>query len=298
MVGLRVIGGDVVVHINALNNGLSGISQTLINSIQINTSGISFMEAQNINDSSRELVIYTHYASEPTLAWDEISHGIAADGTPMVVHNIIDANTSALLSQFSDTMTFLATGWPDIPLKDQVAGAPLRGDTDILSLPCPVTPVAKGVGKTLYSGAVSLSTTFKDAAFELWDKQRNCHYTVNFCGNPAANNGDSCSENLDTFGKTNNNIWGDGTSNNDNTAAADAHYGHAATFDFYQQVFNRKGVFNSRVHAKVKENNARWTPGESSISYGDGDGIKTGPFTTVDIAAHELTHGVTEFSTR
>jgi Zn-dependent metalloprotease len=64
--------------------------------------------------------------------------------------------------------------------------------------------------------------------------------------------------------------------------------------------FNRNGYdnlgspFRSYVHFFTGYNNAFWNV--SFMSYGDGNGTNYSPLTTLDVCAHELTHGVTEHS--
>ena len=73
------------------------------------------------------------------------------------------------------------------------------------------------------------------------------------------------------------------------------------TYDFYAQELNRNSVDNhglrldSSVHFRQKFNNAFWN-GKQMV-YGDGDGALFLGFTSaLDVVAHELTHGVTQFS--
>lgn len=83
-------------------------------------------------------------------------------------------------------------------------------------------------------------------------------------------------------------------------AAADEAYDSAgATYDFYQAVFQRNSLDNrglrldSTVHYSNGYNNAFWN-GQQMI-YGDGDGSIFTRFTvSVDVIAHELTHGITQ----
>ncbi|WP_308284721.1 M4 family metallopeptidase [Streptomyces longispororuber] len=97
-------------------------------------------------------------------------------------------------------------------------------------------------------------------------------------------------------------VWGDGTTANPGTAAVDAAYGAQTTWDFYHDNFGRNGIANdgrgssSRVHYESVQGvplaNANWQDGCFCMSYGDGaDGQH--PVTSLDIAAHEMTHGVT-----
>ena len=78
-----------------------------------------------------------------------------------------------------------------------------------------------------------------------------------------------------------------------------AYDGFGATRDFYAKVLDRnsadgKGApLNGYVHRGVKFNNAFWD-GQEMI-FGDGDGIVLTDLTkSLDVIAHELTHGVTD----
>jgi len=129
------------------------------------------------------------------------------------------------------------------------------------------------------------------------------------------------------------NAWGDGnqfvmypygmeTSANGQTAAVDAHWGMAVTWDFYRNVFGRDGVDNqgtslvSEVHILgpfgYYYDNAFWDSFTMGMFYSDGtrnvgvDPYTGGPttpdpngfdsLTAIDIIGHEMTHGVTAFS--
>ena len=129
------------------------------------------------------------------------------------------------------------------------------------------------------------------------------------------------------------NTWGDGTqfamypyggetSVNGQTAAVDAHWGMAVTWDFYRNVFGRDGVDNlgtslvSEVHIVgpfgYYYDNAFWSTFGMAMFYSDGtrnigvDPNTGGPtvpnpdgfdsLTEIDIIGHEMTHGVTAFS--
>jgi Zn-dependent metalloprotease len=74
-----------------------------------------------------------------------------------------------------------------------------------------------------------------------------------------------------------------------------------AVADFYEQIFGRNSVDNagktlmSSIHYSVNYNNAFWNG--SQMTYGDGDGNIFIDFTkSNDVIAHELTHGVTQYS--
>src|SRR5258706_4667085 len=75
----------------------------------------------------------------------------------------------------------------------------------------------------------------------------------------------------------------------------------SAVADFYMKLFGRNSVDNagktlaSSVHFSVNYNNAFWNG--TQMTYGDGDGSIFVDFTnSPDVIAHELTHGVTQYS--
>ncbi len=96
------------------------------------------------------------------------------------------------------------------------------------------------------------------------------------------------------------NIWNNVNPQMDE-AAPDAHLGAEATYDYYHLVHNWNSYdnlnspLNSFVHYDFQFGNAFWDG--TQMTYGDGDGgLFTGPLTAFDVCAHELTHGVTEYT--
>ncbi|MBV9788214.1 MAG: peptidase M4 family protein, partial [Chloroflexi bacterium] len=145
-----------------------------------------------------------------------------------------------------------------------------------------------GTGNTLYSGTVSLGTEQTDGVYELRDTTRGDMQTVDL-NNHGGGNGKIFTD-LD-------NIWGDGTNSNDQSAAADAHFGAAQTWDYYLNTYGRRGIDGegfqiiSRVHYGKDYNNAFWNG--KVMTYGDGSGTLFTPLVALDVAGHEITHGVT-----
>ena len=84
-------------------------------------------------------------------------------------------------------------------------------------------------------------------------------------------------------------------------AGVDAHYYANLTDDFYQKVFDRNSLDDdgmqmvSTAHFGKNYNNAFWNG--SQMTYGDGDGTTFIEFSGgLDVATHEFTHGVTDFT--
>ncbi|MEP6504026.1 MAG: M4 family metallopeptidase [Betaproteobacteria bacterium] len=226
---------------------------------------------------------------------------------------------------------------------------PLQVDTD--------TAVV-GTGYSQWSGTVPLDTTMHaDGTYQMIDRTRgslmnpylyyyftdeNYNPILAADGNPISVVGlQSLTETHEGFADTwvasnwwydgnPTNTWGDGrqfvmypyggeTTTNGQTAAVDAHYGMATTWDFYMNVFGRNGIDNrgtsplSVVHVVdgygYYYDNAYWSDFVFGMFYSDGTlnagvdpntGMPTpatsygfNSLTEIDIIGHEMTHGVT-----
>ena len=81
--------------------------------------------------------------------------------------------------------------------------------------------------------------------------------------------------------------------------ATDAHWGAESTHEYFLVKFGRNSinnngfVLNSYLHYSVNFNNAFWDG--QRMTYGDGSGSFT-PLVSLDIASHEITHGLTTFT--
>ncbi|WP_432018460.1 M4 family metallopeptidase [Streptomyces sp. 1222.5] len=149
--------------------------------------------------------------------------------------------------------------------------------------------VHTGTGTGQFSGTVPLGTTLSGSTYQLVDGDRAGHHTYDL------NQGTSGTGTLFT---DDDDIWGDGTQSNRQTAGVDVAFGAAATWDFYKDVFGRNGIRNdgvaaySRAHYGNNYVNAFWSDTCFCMTYGDGSG-NTHPLTALDVAAHEMSHGVT-----
>ncbi|GAA3772319.1 M4 family metallopeptidase [Streptomyces chiangmaiensis] len=159
---------------------------------------------------------------------------------------------------------------------------------------------ATGDGKSLYSGTVSLETTQSGSTYQLKDPTRGNTYTGD-----AANKTDLCflgiclSRAPATLFTDSDNHWGSGTVSDRSSAAVDAQYGTDETWDYYKNVHGRNGIAGdgkgsyNRVHYGTNYNNAFWDDSCFCMTYGDGDGSTFGPLVALDVAGHEMSHGVT-----
>ncbi|MFI6803556.1 M4 family metallopeptidase [Streptomyces luteogriseus] len=159
---------------------------------------------------------------------------------------------------------------------------------------------ASGDGKSLYGGTVPLETTASGSSYQLKDATRGGTYTGD-----AENKTDKCLLTVcltrapATLFTDADNQWGTGAAADRSTVAVDAQYGTDVTWDYYKKVHGRNGIagdgkgsFN-RVHYGKDYNNAFWDDNCFCMTYGDGDGKLMGPLVSLDVAGHEMSHGVT-----
>ncbi|MFE2635893.1 M4 family metallopeptidase [Streptomyces scopuliridis] len=149
--------------------------------------------------------------------------------------------------------------------------------------------VHNGVGNTQYSGQVTLGSTQSGSTYNLTDGGRGSHKTYNL-NRGTSGTGTLFSNSTDT--------WGNGAPANLETAGADAAYGAGETWDYFKNVHGRTGIRGdgvgaySRVHYSSGYVNAFWQDSCFCMTYGDGSG-NAKPLTSIDVAAHEMSHGVT-----
>jgi Zn-dependent metalloprotease len=189
----------------------------------------------------------------PTLAYEVVVDGELDDQSPSELHVIVDATSAAILDS-----------WDGVETANN--------------------------GNGFFNGWVTLDTTAISGGYSLKDPGRGGQYTVDM-KNKQGGNG--------TLFTDANNIWGDGTLGNPQSVAVDAQYGTAVTWDYYKNVHGRNGIGNdgkgayNRVHYGRNYNNAFWQDSCLCMTYGDGDGRTFNPFDSLDVAGHEMSHGVT-----
>jgi Zn-dependent metalloprotease len=172
----------------------------------------------------------------------------------------------------------------DVVYVDAVTGRRIQGWSTM------ETTDAVGTGNSLYDGTVAIHTDHVGASFLLRDLTR---------GNQATYTMNHQTTGTGTLLTDPDNEWGNGTKTNAQTAAVDAHYGAAITWDYYKNTFGRNGIradgvgARSRVHYGVNYSNAFWNDGCFCMTYGDGNGSSVRPLVALDVAGHEMSHGVT-----
>ncbi|MGW3715436.1 M4 family metallopeptidase [Streptomyces albogriseolus] len=265
--GLPVLGGDLVVHEPA--GGARTVTKAVKTAVGVAsvtpkvTAGKAEAQAlaaaekagaeRTEAESAPRKVIWAAEGT-PVLAYETVVGGLQEDGTPNELHVITDATTGEKLYEWQAVHT--------------------------------------GSGRSLYSGTVTLGTYKSGSTYQLYDTSRGGHKTYNLARGTSGT-GTLFTDADDT--------WGTGTassSSSDQTAAVDAAYGAQVTWDFYKNTFGRNGIKNdgkaaySRVHYGSNYVNAFWQDSCFCMTYGDGSG-NTHPLTSLDVAGHEMSHGVT-----
>ncbi len=145
------------------------------------------------------------------------------------------------------------------------------------------TANVRGSGRTLYSGTVALDVNQNGSVYEMKDVVRASSPQFN-----VAPNGSS------TVYTSTTSTFGNGTTSDTKTVAADALWGAQSAYDALYNCFSWRGINNAnaglniRVH--LNEDNA-YFDGGNTITFGDGISYFK-PLAEVDVVAHEYGHAV------
>jgi Zn-dependent metalloprotease len=263
--GLPVLGGDLIVH-EKKGGALKGVTKAQSKQLKVATTTAKVAPAT----ASAKALSSARSLGASKAAADKAPRKVvwAADGTPRLAYETV---VGGLQKDGTPNQLHVIT--------DATTGEKIFQYQGI----------ENGVGNTEYSGKVTLGTTASGSSYTLSDGARGGHKTYNL------NHGSSGKGTLFT---NSTDTWGNGTPQNAETAAADAHYGAAETWDYYKNVHGRTGIRGdgvaaySRVHYGNSYVNAFWDDSCFCMTYGDGYS-NAAPLTALDVAGHEMSHGVT-----
>ncbi|WP_449467289.1 M4 family metallopeptidase [Stenotrophomonas humi] len=275
--GVPVIGGDFIVHMPKA--GPQSVTTTFDSAsrpasmqagvnpdVAIAAARTAFAGVLGDVMPGVRLVVLAYGVPTPTLAYEVKLRGIDG-GIPADETYYVDAQNKKVLLSFSNIRTQR-------------------------QLPVLTPKPSVGIGNTRYLGSVQITTSAVggQTGYKLIDPTR---------GNGSvedARNRTNAGFAIPITDKDN--VWGDGTGSHPQTAAADAFYGIAATWDYYKEVHGRHGIWGdgrgvtSYVHIGLNYANAFWNG--QSMHFGDGDGRNFHALTALDVAGHEMSHGVVE----
>ena len=258
--GLEVVGGDFVVHQNG-DGRYTSVSGARIMPFTISTKAA--VAPQRAASAAASTVRYRPTVSSPRLVV------LATGKTPRLSWKVnvegrrADGSPAGKYVFVGATSGRVLASWPSV-----------QNDT--------------GTGNSLTLGTVTIDTTKTGAVWSMVDPLR---------GGNATYNGPATAAPLFT---DTDNVWGNGATTDPATAGVDAHYGIAKTWDYYLTTFNRNGIANDGKGARAFVHdgayvNASWSDSCFCMRYGDG-GSTTLPLVALDVAGHEMSHGVTSRS--
>ncbi|MEU4482593.1 M4 family metallopeptidase [Micromonospora sp. NPDC023966] len=259
--GLPVLGGDTVVHLGK-GNTWKGASQSLA---AAPTRGA---KARVSAATAGRVALAASTAATRRVDGSQLVHDADATGTTLAYEVVVggayaDGTPSELHVLVDATTGKVRDSWEGVQ--------------------------SEGTGNTFHSGTVTVGSTLSGSTYQLADATRGGHKTYDLNGGTSGTG---------TLVASASNVFGDGTLANRQTAAADAAYGAQKTWDYYKTVHGRNGIRNdgvgaySRVHYSSNYANAFWNDSCFCMTYGDG-GSGWYPLTSLDVAGHEMTHGVT-----
>ncbi|MEU6992033.1 M4 family metallopeptidase [Streptomyces sp. NPDC046465] len=261
--GLPVLGGDLVVH-TAKSGKVKRVTKATKASVKVASTdaklGKSSVAKSAESTAAKAKTAKADAQSPRKVIW-------AAEGKPVLAYETVVTGT-----QKDGTPSRLHV------ITDAATGKKLFQHQAI----------ENGTGNSQYSGKVEIGSKKGSAGFDLTDDTRGGHSTLNLANGQGE--GKLFTDDDDT--------WGTGKPDDPQTAAVDAAYGAQVTWDYYKNVHGREGIkgdgkgATSRVHYGDSYVNAFWDDSCFCMTYGDGEGNKA-PLTSIDVAAHEMSHGVT-----
>lgn len=271
--GIPVIGGEAIVHL-AADGSLSSITDHLVRDLQVDTQPTVDADAA-IGSALDATVGAGHETATPTA---ELRILRDRDGDHLVWQVAIES----LPADDADAWT------KPIVLVDAHSGAVLHQRDRVEDVNVNAT------GNARYAGTVAIKNWQDASGYWLEDDVRKV-------GTYTLSNGQP----------------GDGVAHFKNasatwssfTTAVQAEWALARTWDYYHSTFGRSGIDGNNGPGYVNSlggvgtlqsgliswgsgtNNAKWIDPE--MIFGDGDGTTFSPLVSLDIVAHEWTHGVT-----
>jgi Zn-dependent metalloprotease len=294
--GLPVIGGDLVTH--ARDGQLQSTSQTL--DLQV-PAGDTLASAPRpaLPDDEAIVAASKHFKGTflkaPTSRTVYYAHG----NTPVLAYEV----------------TFAGVTTQDFPTRERIyidadTRAFLGRDNSIHS-----AQAARTTGFTITRGEVPIDTIEvtadesdgRGAGYLLVDKLRgdgSVHDTGGTVVDFYFGGGDFSAPPM--FDQDN--AWGNEVMSNAPRTGVEAHYGLARTWDYYKTLYGRNGIFDDGKGVKSFINmtfsmfyfydmggtNAFWDGENRMMAYGNGDWGLSNPVVALDVAGHEMSHGVNQ----
>ena len=306
--GVKVFGGEAIIHMR--NGEVRDTTDALVRDVRLNpTPTLGVSEALAV--ANEALAPAGPYATDPSaeLVFARIEGQLPMTRVRVGVQDVDDDSLNVLqpragmarMALVYHVHTELENGAEETRHTDYLIDA--HSGEILKSWDTLHTSAATGTGKSQYSGIVSISTNSIVGGFELRDNVRTMPFTTRNLNHATSGTGSIYTDADNIWGDSANYVEGSPTTAaNGQTAGVDAHFGTMKTFDMFKNVFGRNGINGAgaatynRVHYSNSYDNAFWSDSCFCMTYGDGNVFKT--LTAIDVAGHEMTHGVTSNSAR
>ncbi len=290
--GVKVFGGEAILHMR--EGAVRDVTDALVRGLRLNpTPTVEATEA--LAAAHQALAPKGAYASTPTA---ELVFANIEREVPIRINRLGEESTRTIsrMALVYHVHTELENGTQETRHTDFFVDA--HSGEILESWDSLHTAAAIGSGNSQYSGTVSLNTNSTGTGYELYDTTRGSGVRTYNLNHATSGTGTLYTDADNTWGDGANYVEGSSTTAaNGQTAGVDAHFGVQTTWDMYKNVFLRNGIDNaggatySRVHYSNSYDNAFWSDTCFCMTYGDGNSFLT--LTSMDVAGHEMTHGVT-----
>ncbi len=282
--GVPVFGQQLIVHLDrsgapqsvtgAYLAGIAVSTQPALSADQARTVATQHFPGPLAKTPEADLVLYPR-DGQIHLVYRVV---LSDDAAPRRIVAFVDAATGQIVHSYDDLHTLFRSPALELAAAGSTSAAPTP------------TVAATGIGNSLYSGTVTITTDFSGSTYRMIDPTRGGLSTrdmrnIRFLSGKIFTDTD--------------NVWGNGETSDRASAGVDAHFGAESTWDYYLTVHGRNGIYDdgdgkvSRVHYGRRYNNAFWSDTCQCMTYGDGNGTLFSPLVSLDVAGHEMTHGVT-----
>jgi Zn-dependent metalloprotease len=265
----NVLVEDGVIYVHTKNDEVLSVNGELYGGIAINAvHSISERAAFNIAKAAMPATLYS---------WEDKNYPVTPDASKLMIYRV--PKRGYVLTWKVDMFAFLPEQQRSFFYIDAVTGKIAGQKERIHHID------TQGIAITAYSGQKPITTdSIGPNQYRLRETGR---------GGGIVTNDPSFVDQFDT-----DNNWNNVNAQLDHYCT-DAHYSAEVCYDY---LFNNFGLnaqdgngmqIRSQIHDGAYVN-AFWNG--TYMAYGDGDGINYTPLTSLEIAAHEYMHGVTEFS--
>jgi Zn-dependent metalloprotease len=272
--GVPVFGAEAIVHVDNATNAVVALSDGVLRDVKVRTA-IPVVTAREAEAKAQASLPCPHcMTAPPKTALIILRHGGHDELAWKVKVAVLDGSSFTALP-----VVFI----------DAASGSVLWSYNNLQT----------GSGESLYSGTVALQTHVanSDGLHHLEDLPWGAG-TFDY-----AQGTSSLRRLTDT-----DDVWNGAAQR----AAVDAQFGAVATLRYYKEVYGWHGIdghggpgprmsvngstplVTSAVHYGSNYANAFWNG--SHMSYGDGDGSSFAPPVSLDLVAHEMTHGLTQYT--